>query len=108
MVLQITMQVEGLEAVVDTVRDAASREKMEQAVDDLGEIGFWEAVGLCPVLTGALRASINHVHSGLTSIVSVGLYYAEYQEFGTSHNAAHPFMRPAAEKVRSAANSIRW
>ncbi len=27
--------------------------------------------------------------------------YAKYQEFGTRHNAAHPFLRPAAEESRS-------
>lgn len=26
--------------------------------------------------------------------------YAKYQEFGTRHNAAHPFLRPAAEESR--------
>lgn len=27
--------------------------------------------------------------------------YAKYQEFGTRHNAAHPFLRPAAEESRA-------
>ena len=27
--------------------------------------------------------------------------YAKFQEFGTRHNAAHPFLRPAAEESRS-------
>ena len=26
--------------------------------------------------------------------------YARYQEFGTRHNRAHPFLRPAAEESR--------
>ncbi len=111
MVIRITMEVEGLEAVIDTVNIFGSREKMEKAVNDLGEIGLMAAAGGCPVDTGALLHSINHFHSGLTSIVSAGIYYAIYVEFGVQSRPtypAQPFMRPAAEQVRSVASSIEW
>jgi HK97 gp10 family phage protein len=32
--------------------------------------------------------------------------YAKYQEFGTAHNAAHPFLRPAAEESRDKVANI--
>jgi HK97 gp10 family phage protein len=53
-----------------------------------------------PVLTGELRDSIKVQGEGVDKgmpYVDVGTTddHALYQEYGTSHNAAHPFMRPA-------------
>ena len=54
---------------------------------------------------GTLRASIEAepvTRQGGKSIawVIASAYYAKYMEFGTAHNAAYPFLRPAAEESR--------
>jgi HK97 gp10 family phage protein len=53
----------------------------------------------CPVDTGRLRSSIRiyHKDSGAQRQVRVGtdVYYAPYQEFGTSRMRAQPFLFPA-------------
>lgn len=53
-----------------------------------------------PVDTGALRSSINsrRVSPGVW-IVSDGVEYGIYQEYGTHKMAAHPFMIPAVERT---------
>jgi HK97 gp10 family phage protein len=54
-----------------------------------------------PVDTGALRASIHGEMTGDTEgQVTTGVDYAVFQEYGTRHMPAHPFMTPAAEAVR--------
>jgi HK97 gp10 family phage protein len=54
---------------------------------------------LCPVDTGRLRASITSTvavdSQGLYGIVGSNVSYAGYVEFGTSHTAAQPYLRPA-------------
>ena|SRR3990167_3180221 len=63
---------------------------------------------LCPVDTGRLRSSIGfQVLSPNKVIVATGINptsrpvnYAAYVEFGTSVQAAQPYMRPAIEAVK--------
>lgn len=55
---------------------------------------------------GTLRASITAevpIRQGGRSVawVIASAPYAKFQEFGTRHNAAQPFLRPAAEESRS-------
>lgn len=58
-----------------------------------------EARQLCPVDTGRLRASIQHVMGeddrGPYADVGTNVQYGPYVEYGTSRQAAQPFMRPA-------------
>jgi HK97 gp10 family phage protein len=62
------------------------------------------AQSYAPVDTGALRASVGVDTStgALSAIVSVGVDYGEYVEFGTSRAGAQPFLIPAVEDVRPA------
>lgn len=57
------------------------------------------AIRGCPVDTGRLRSSITHEvdrdSEGLVGTVGTNVEYAPYVEFGTSHNQAQPFLRPA-------------
>lgn len=58
------------------------------------------AQSLAPELTGTLRASIKIQGEGVDKgmpYIDVGTTdpVAIHQEYGTSHNPAHPFMRPA-------------
>lgn len=66
---------------------------------------------LCPVDTGALRASIqsSSVERGKEAEVSVSAEYAAYVEFGTYKMAAQPFLVPAFEehKMELVAEMIR-
>jgi HK97 gp10 family phage protein len=47
-----------------------------------------------PVLTGALRDSIDETSDG----VEVGADYGVYVEYGTAHNAPQPFTVPAINR----------
>jgi len=59
------------------------------------------AKDLCPVDTGALKASIKaDKESALLWTVAPHTEYAVYVEFGTRRMRAQPYMRPAAERVR--------
>lgn len=59
------------------------------------------AAMIAPYKTGALSNSIHVlIHSPLYTWVQDGVLYGIYQELGTSRNAAHPFMIPAAEHYR--------
>lgn len=59
-----------------------------------------EAKILAPWKTGALSGSINmkKINSG-EYWVQDGVDYGLYQEMGTYKMAAHPFLRPAVEKI---------
>lgn len=51
--------------------------------------------------TGAMRNSIHGEMTGeAEGQVSTGVDYAIYNEYGTAHMPAQPFMTPAAEAVR--------
>lgn len=73
------------------------------AVAALGEEVARKASDLAPVDTGALAASIaSHPH-GLTETARAEILaevpYASFVEFGTSLQAAQPFLRPALDAV---------
>lgn len=53
-----------------------------------------------PVRFGILKASIQATRVGVAHWrVNVGADYGIYNEYGTVHMAARPFLRPAIEKV---------
>lgn len=54
------------------------------------------ARSLAPRLTGALADSIDVEGGGLERVVSAGVPYAGYVEYGTSDTAPQPYMGPAA------------
>ena len=61
-----------------------------------------------PVDTGALRNSIGTEQKAqFTYWVQDGVEYGIFQELGTSRMAAHPFLTPAVESIRSAFEK-RW
>lgn len=58
------------------------------------------AKGQAPVDTGALRNSITANPEGaLAWVISVGVAYGIFQEFGTYKMPAHPFLIPAFTRV---------
>jgi len=70
-----------------------------------------EAKRLVPVDTGTLKKSIgivkrrskdkNIVIFSVTPRIKKGGWYAHFVEYGTAKMPAHPFMRPAVEKMAS-------
>lgn len=78
----------ALERVV--IRVAAA----DQVVQEEGAVIVADlAKRFAPKLTGFLKASVDE-HGGK---VVADAPYAGYQEYGSRHNAAQPFMRPAKQ-----------
>lgn len=65
--------------------------------------GETQSKRLAPWKTGRLRSSITHEVSrddrGLYGRWGTNVEYALFQEFGTRHMPAHPFLRPALMMV---------
>ncbi len=65
-----------------------------------------------PVDTGALRNSITSEIEPMRGSVSVGVEYAAHVEFGTSHQAAQPYLMPAfrraSSKLRTELRTLGW
>jgi HK97 gp10 family phage protein len=95
-------QVQAALAAVALRVDAAD-EPVERAS---AEIVATVAASLAPRLTGHMAASTDE-ESGT---VVVDTPYAGYQEFGTRHHKAQPFLRPAKDRsepaVKRAAEAI--
>lgn len=76
---------------------------MPEAVEAGAEILQREAVALAPQRTGHLAGSDGNeaVDEGDANSAAHRVYFtafhARFQEFGTGHHAANPFLRPAAE-----------
>ena len=73
-------------------------------VEATGELIVGVAKSLAPVDTDALQEDIQVQGTGVDgkgTYVDVGTTepYALFQEFGTVHNVAHPFMRPAIAQI---------
>ena len=71
------------------------------SLDRAGQIGGQairnRAMSAAPVRTGALVRSIRAEATGTEINVAAGAPYAGFNEYGTRHMPAHPFMRPALE-----------
>lgn len=90
---------------------AEMRPKASAIVNKYGLAIASEAARRAPVATmessgyvgGALRNSIlseSHMEGDMTFVVSDGVSYGVWQEFGTSRMAAQPFLTPAVESWR--------
>ena len=69
-------------------------------MDLVGDAAKEEARNFAPVLTGALRDSIEVSHlEGGRQRISVGVRYGMYVEFGTFDTPAEPYLRPALDAL---------
>lgn len=79
---------------------------IRKALEVVGQVGERAAKEHVAVDTGNLRRSITHELGGrgLEQYVRIGtnVDYAIFQELGTRHHSAQPFLRPAMEAVRRA------
>ena len=79
------------------------RPKASAIVNKYGLAITSEAARRAPVDTSALRNSIlseSHMEGDMTFVVSDGVEYGVWQEFGTGRMAAQPFLVPAVESWR--------
>jgi HK97 gp10 family phage protein len=87
--------------------ERAVRQKMERLgrntrreKNRLGHATADRAASLAPHLTGTLAGSIEWQETGDDDgVVSASVPYAHFEEFGSLHNAPHPFMRPALDEA---------
>ncbi len=76
------------------VSEAGLDDAVGALVDELMETWVQEAKRVCPVRTGALRASITKLAAGPDGgTMSATMHYASNVEFGTHRQSAQPFIR---------------
>ena len=103
----MNISVSGIEEALAAVNRLSDIEgALTEGISDGAHAAAQSARELCPVRTGALRASIKAESSGTHAQISADCPYAGYVEFGTYKMAARPFMVPglysAREKIVSA------
>lgn len=85
---------DNTDVIVEGIQAAISRglEKIGLAAEGYAQLK-------CPVDTGNLRGSITHIVDDSEKAVYIGtnVEYAPYVELGTRHQAAQPYLRPAAQ-----------
>lgn len=77
-------------------------EHVARAIEEGARVVCESAKEMCPVDTGALRASINVTETDNGALVSADTNYAAYVEFGTSKTAPQPYLVPALLQNRDA------
>jgi HK97 gp10 family phage protein len=77
------------------------RNEAAKRLDAAGAAVANRARQLAPVDSGKLRDSIGYFFnaSTLTLTIYVGVPYGAFQEFGSSRNPAHPYLRPALAEL---------
>ena len=90
----------------DAIAKLSGGDDIIRALEVAGGIGELSAKEHAPVDTGNLRRSITHEVTvrGDNPFVRIGtnVEYGLFQEVGTVHHPAHPFLRPAMEAIRRA------
>lgn len=86
---------------------AAQRQDLQAELRALADQLAQQIRAACPERTGALKNSVKVMESkgikGSTVRISIGnrtVDYAAHVEYGTSHAAAQPFVRPVVERFR--------
>jgi HK97 gp10 family phage protein len=74
---------------------------MREALEAAADTAVRSAKRRAPVLTGRLRSSIHRTdvqgsRGRYWIAIQTNVPYARHLEYGTLHESAHPFMRPAA------------
>ena len=83
----------------DLVRTAAGLDaESNAAVERVGRGALASAQRNAPVQRGDLRRSLRLRRRASVAIVESSLYYAAFQEYGTSRMAPNPFVGPAANE----------
>ena len=97
---------EFLEVVGSKAPDAV-KESVEKAVNQVADGILNVTTTLCPVDTGALRASISvEVTGGDTIVATADKDYASYVDEGTRFMAAEPFFQKPIEGIKEGLNEV--
>lgn len=98
----ITMRVRGSEQLrrnLGRLGGAQRRQAQRDGLEAGARVIETHAKVLCPVDTGTLRTSIMVDEVTPTrAVIAPHTEYAEHVEFGTSRQAAQPYMRPALDE----------
>jgi HK97 gp10 family phage protein len=105
-----------LQAMLKELPDRIERRVVKNALNDAAAPILEDAQARAPILTGAVRASLRVVtrktKTGFTARVQTkdgdfvgNEFYASFHEYGSSHQPAKPFMRPAFD--HNVHNAIR-
>ena len=103
----------SLDSAIDQVQRAISGAALEAVLRDACQPMLEQAINMAPMRTGELRRDIQmttrHKSNSATAVVEaldsgVGgkSHEAVFVEFGTVHQVARPFMRPAFEVNKKA------
>lgn len=116
---KVTISLSGwgdLEQALKTIGPKAARKTGSRAIKEAADVIVEQAKLYAPVRTGQLEESITsramrtNVNEAITRIIGVAKkpagWRAHFIEFGTSHNRAQPFMRPALDIKAEAAIAI--
>lgn len=86
---------------------AANSEPMaNEIVKNLGVIAHKSARSNAPVDTGALKQSITLEVEGNEAEIGSALEYAPHLEYGTTSQAAQPYLRPAVRDAQRQAKNV--
>lgn len=106
---KLKTSIEGADEVIKMLQEMGQEASsiLERAADAGGKIALNAAKNLCPVKTGALKASL-YLQKSKTKKpeikqevkISPGKkeFYGTFVELGTSKQAAQPYMRPAIDE----------
>jgi len=76
-------------------------QRIDAQANTLGKLVVSIAQRYAPVETGRLRTSISYAYDNQSHAISfiVGAPYGIFQEYGTRHMMAHPYLRPALNTI---------
>lgn len=105
----MAVEIKGLNSLMSKLDRMGGNvlDALGKAVEQTTQIAIGDAEANVAVDTGMLKQSIVHgsdvIHNtdSVTGIVGTSAYYAIYQELGTIHMDAHPFLMPALNANKS-------
>ena len=97
-----------LDRALDRTERAISGDALVRASDKGAQVIVDAAKSRAPRRTGKLIESIGHevIEASSTEVkekIGSNVFYARHVEFGTRHNSAEPFLRPALDERGNAA-----
>jgi HK97 gp10 family phage protein len=107
---EVKVDLIGVQEVMDALAELPAevqKEVLEQAVEAGALVLEREAKRLAPYRTGKLRDSIEarkvrpRKNEFVRYTIGPKIRYAGFVEFGTAHNPAKPYMRPAKDNKRN-------
>lgn len=89
------------ENLVSGFRRSVLEPRINAKMEEVGQAMVAEATRLAPVDTGHLKSAIGYTYNTQTKTITLhcDASYALFQELGTRHIPAHPFLRPAMNVV---------